>query len=75
MKKTPMLVIGAVLIVLGIIALLWKNITYTDRDTVLNIRNVVKVQADTEKQIAIPPILGGISLAAGVALVTLAVRK
>ncbi len=75
MKKPQLLVIGVILIVLGIVALLWKNFTYTDRETVLNIKDVVKVQADTEKSVSIPPILGGVSLAAGVALLIVAARK
>jgi len=75
MRKTPLLIIGAILIVLGVTALLWKNFTYTDRDTLLNVKDIVKVEADTQKQVAIPPILGGISLAAGVALLILAARK
>ncbi len=63
----PLSMIGAVLIVFGLAALVYQGITYTSRETVLEV-GPIKASADKEKRIPLPPILGGIALAGGVAL-------
>ncbi|HEY7220676.1 MAG TPA: DUF3185 domain-containing protein [Candidatus Binatia bacterium] len=66
MKSTTLL--GIALIVLGIVALAYGGITYTQREKIIDI-GPVQATADREKTIPLPPILGGLSLAGGVALV------
>jgi hypothetical protein len=66
MKSTTHL--GIALIVLGIVALAYGGITYTQREKIIDI-GPVQATADREKTIPLPPILGGLSLAGGVALV------
>lgn len=65
--KAPTLV-GILLIVLAVIAFSYQGITYTKREKVLDIG---PLQATTEKKetIPLPPILGAVALAGGVALV------
>lgn len=60
-----MKLIGIVLIVIGLVALLVGGITYTTRDTVVDIG---PVHATTERQHLIPlsPVFGVAALAAGV---------
>jgi uncharacterized membrane protein len=72
--KTPAMLIGIALIVLGVIALAYQGITYTTREKVVDL-GPLKVTAQKEKTIPLPPILGGLALAGGIALVVVAARK
>ncbi len=70
----PLLVIGVVLVVLGILALAYQGITYTTRDKVLD---AGPLQASVEKEhtIPLPPVLGGVAIVAGVVLLVVAQRR
>ena len=72
--KAPAMLIGIALIALGLIALVYQGITYTTREKVVDI-GPLKVTAQKEKTIPLPPILGGLVLAGGIALVVVASRK
>jgi len=72
--KTPAMLIGIALIVLGAIALAYQGITYTTREKVVDL-GPLKVTAQKEKTIPLPPILGGLALAGGIVLVVVAGRK
>lgn len=74
MRRTPLMVIGVVLAVLGVAALIWQKISYTQRETVVNV-GPVNVSADTTKSVPLSPILGGIMLASGAVLIVLGVIK
>jgi uncharacterized membrane protein len=65
--KLPLIIIGIVLIAVGLVSLAYQGITYTSRETVFEV-GPIKASADKEKRIPLPPILGGIALAGGVAL-------
>ena len=65
--KLPLIIIGIVLIAVGLVSLAYQGITYTSRETVLE-GGPIKASADKEERIPLPPILGGIALAGGVAL-------
>ena len=65
--KLPLIIIGIVLIAVGLVSLAYQGITYTSRETVLEV-GPIKASAEKEKRIPLPPILGGIALAGGVAL-------
>jgi hypothetical protein len=58
---------GIVLIVLGALALAYQGITYTRREKVLDV-GPIHATADTEHTLPLPPILGGLALAGGIAL-------
>lgn len=66
--------IGIVLIVLGVAALAYQGIKYTSRETVLDI-GPIHATADRQKTIQLPPVLGGVVVAAGVALLIAGARK
>jgi hypothetical protein len=61
-------VIGIVLILFGLVALAYQGITYTQHEKVAQIGSL-QVTADTQKTVSFPPILGGLSLVAGIILV------
>ena len=72
--KTPLGLIGIALIALGLIALVYQGITYTTSEKVVDL-GPLKITAQKEKTIPLPPILGGLALAGGIVLVVVASRK
>ena len=66
--------LGIVLIVLGLAALAYQGFTYTTRETVIDI-GPIKATADREKTVPLPPILGIVAVAGGVALMIAGSRK
>jgi hypothetical protein len=66
--------LGIVLIVLGVLALVYQGFTYTTREKVVDL-GPLKITADKEKSIPLPPILGALALAGGIVLVFVGVRK
>jgi uncharacterized membrane protein HdeD (DUF308 family) len=67
-------VVGIALIVLGLAALAYQGITYTTRETVLDL-GPIEATAEEEETIPLPPIVGIVAVVAGVALVIAGVRK
>jgi len=74
MRMNPITLVGIVLIVLGIVAFAYQGITYTSRETVIDI-GPIKATADTQKTIPLPPILGGLMFVGGIALIVVGNRK
>jgi hypothetical protein len=70
----PIVIIGVILIVFGIVALAYQGITYTTKEKIVEI-GPLKVEAEKQRTIPLPPLLGGLSLAAGVVLVIVGARK
>jgi hypothetical protein len=70
MKMTT---IAVVLIVLGAVALVYQGITYTSRETVVDI-GPVHATADRQKTLPLPPALGMVSVAGGIVLLLVADR-
>ncbi len=68
--KSLISVVGILLIVVGITTLAYQGFTYTKHEQVAQIGDL-KITADTEKTIHFPPILGGLSLVAGIVLVVI----
>jgi uncharacterized membrane protein len=66
--------LGIVLIVLGALALAYQGFTYTTREKVVDL-GPLKITADKEKSVPLPPILGALALAGGIVLVFVGVRK
>jgi hypothetical protein len=65
MKTAPL--VGVILIVLGVISLAYQGITYTTHKKVLDI-GPFQATEEQHKTIPLPPILGGIALVGGIAL-------
>jgi hypothetical protein len=68
-----MAIVGVVLILLGVVALVYQGITYTSRETVVDI-GPLHATADRQKTLALPPVLGIAVLAGGVVLLIAGVR-
>jgi hypothetical protein len=64
----PVTVVGIILIVLGIIALAYQGITYTTTEKVVDL-GPLKVEAQREKTVPLPPIAGAAAVVVGVILV------
>ncbi len=70
----PIMILGIVLIILGAIALGYHGITYTTHEKVLKI-GPVEATKETEKTIPLPPVLGGVLLAAGILIIVMEAKK
>jgi hypothetical protein len=66
--------LGIVLIVLGVLAFLLQGISYTTREKVVDL-GPVEVTKEQERTIPLPPLLGGIALAGGIALVAVGGKR
>ena len=69
-----MKILAIVLIVLGVISLAYGGITYTTREKVLDV-GPIEATAERHKTVPLPPILGGIALAAGIGLLFVGSKK
>jgi hypothetical protein len=70
----PMSLAGIVLIVIGLAALVYQGVSYSSRETVLDL-GPIHATAERQKTIPLPPIMGIAAVAAGVALVVVGARK
>ncbi len=66
MKSTTIL--GIVLAALGVLALIYQGFNYTRQKNVIDMGPIHATVNDTER-FPIPPIVGGLALAGGVALI------
>jgi hypothetical protein len=67
-------VVGVILIVIGIVALAYQGITYTTSEKVVDVGSL-KVEAQREKTVPVPPIAGAAAIVAGIILVVVSVRR
>ncbi len=65
------MVVGIVLIVAGLVGLIYGGIPYTKQKDVVQV-GPMRAEVETQEEVPIPPIVGGLVLASGVALVLLA---
>jgi drug/metabolite transporter (DMT)-like permease len=70
----PISILGVALIVLGVVALIYQSITYTSRETVIDI-GPIHATADREKTLPLSPVLGVVAVAGGVVLLVAGMRK
>lgn len=69
-----MRVLGIILIVVGVIALIFGGFTYTRDRQVVDV-GPLEASVEEERSVPIPPIIGGVLLIAGVALVVVGGRQ
>ena len=60
-------VLGIILIGLGVVGLAWGGFTYTTREKVVDI-GPIHATRDQTHNLPLPPIIGGVALVAGLAL-------
>ncbi len=68
--KNVMTFVGLILILFGIVAFSYGSYTYATQEKVAEIGSI-KVTAQQDKTVSFPPLLSGLSIAAGVVLVVL----
>jgi drug/metabolite transporter (DMT)-like permease len=67
-------VLGILLVVLGVLALVYQGFSYTRQEKVIDI-GPIHATADTQEHVPLPPIVGGLALAAGAVLLAMGARK
>ncbi len=72
--KGPFMIVGLALIILGVIAFAYQGITYTTREKVLEMGPITATK-ETQANHSASPVLGGIALAGGVALLLVSARR
>jgi hypothetical protein len=70
----PIMIVGILLIILGVVMLAAEGITYTDTEKVLDL-GPIEATAEREKTIPLSPIAGGAAVIAGVVLVITGSRR
>ena len=66
--------LGVALIVLGIVALVYQGISYTTRENVIDL-GPLQATVDKKQTIPLPPLVGGLALAGGIALLIVGAKK
>jgi uncharacterized membrane protein HdeD (DUF308 family) len=70
----PMALAGILLIVIGLAALAYQGFTYTTRETIVDI-GPIEATADRERTVPLPPIVGIVAVAGGIALLVAGSRR
>jgi hypothetical protein len=70
----PIMFVGIVLIVVGLLALVYQGITYTTREKVVQV-GPVQLTTEKEKSIPFPPIIGALAVGSGLVLVLVGTRR
>jgi hypothetical protein len=70
----PISIAGIALVALGLFALIYQGVSYTSRETVIDI-GPLHATADTQKTLPLSPLLGVVAVAGGIALLVAAQRK
>jgi drug/metabolite transporter (DMT)-like permease len=70
----PMTIAGVALILLGVLALVYQGITYTSRETILDL-GPLQATADRQKTLPLSPVLGVVAVAGGVMLLVSGTRR
>jgi hypothetical protein len=70
----PLTVGGAVLLALGLVALLFQGISYTSREKVIDL-GPIQATAERQRTLPIPPLAGIAAVLGGVALLVAGSRR
>lgn len=70
----PIIWAGILLIVFGGLALAYQGFTYTHREKVLDL-GPIHATRDDQERVSIPPIVGGLALVGGIALLVVGGKK
>jgi hypothetical protein len=70
----PLVWLGILLVTLGALALVYQGFTYTRQEKVLDV-GPVHATAERHERVSIPPILGGLAVAGGIALLAAGGKK
>jgi hypothetical protein len=74
MQVKPISWLGILLVVLGALALAYQGFNYTRQEKVLDV-GPIHATAERHERVSIPPLLGGLALVGGVALLVLGAKR
>lgn len=66
--------IGVLLVIIGIVALVWGGVFWTERDTIID-AGPLEVATEDREGFALPPVLGVIALIGGIVLIAVPERR
>ena len=69
----PIMWIGIVLVVLGVLSLAYQGINYNRQESIVDV-GPVHLTAETHERIPLPPIFGGLALAGGAIVLMMGTR-
>jgi hypothetical protein len=69
-----MKILGVLLVAIGLVALIWGGVSWTQREEVLDL-GAIEVERTERESVPIPPIVGGVCLVAGVLLLVRGGRR
>lgn len=67
-------IVGFVLVVVGIVALVWGGVFWTERDTLLD-AGPLQVTTEEREGVRLPPVVGAIALIGGIVLLVAPERR
>lgn len=70
----PITLAGIVLVILGALVLIYQGFDYTQRKNVIDV-GPIHATVDDQRHVSLPPILGALALAGGIALLVVGVRQ
>jgi hypothetical protein len=70
----PIIWVGILLIVFGGLALAYQGFSFTHREKVLDL-GPIHATRDDQERVSIPPVLGGLALVGGIALLVVGGKK
>jgi|ERR1051326_3659425 hypothetical protein len=73
-RMKPLVWVGILFIVFGALSLTYQGFTYTHQEKVLDV-GPIHTTTDKHERVFIPPILSGLALAGGIALIVLGAKK
>jgi len=70
----PITWLGILLAILGVLALAYQGFNYTRREKVFDV-GPIHATAERHERVSIPPLLGGLALLGGVALLVVGAKR
>jgi hypothetical protein len=67
-------IIGIILIILGVFGFVYKGISYTEKEKVVDL-GPIEVESEEKETIPIPEVLSGIAVIGGIVLVAVGSKK
>jgi uncharacterized membrane protein len=70
----PIMWVGILLVVLGALAIAYQGFNYTHQEKILDV-GPIHATAEEHDRVSIPPVLGGLALVGGIALLVIGAKK
>lgn len=73
-RMTTRRIVGSVLLVIGLVALVWGGVFWTDRETIVD-AGPFEVTTEEREGVRVPPVLGAIAVIGGIVLLVAPDRR